>query len=148
MPKCAPGMTWGRGKKQPSLLCLSLLVSRYRPIFTKTITIFSPLTLTLSSGNLTFLSRCLINSSSPSSGTSGIHKETLKSRLVDSKWFFGDLEHIQTKCKTAGVILTALRTFTEGVTAVYSEQGMSQSRIIWGAVGRKSFHGQKQMESR
>lgn len=74
--------------------------------------------------------------------------EALKSRLVDSKWFFPDFEHVQTKCNTAGMFLTALSTFTKSATAMYSEQGMSQSRIIWGAVGRKGFHGQKQLKSK
>lgn len=65
--------------------------------------------------------------------------EALKSRLVDSKWFFPDLEHVQTKCNTAGMFLTALSTFTKSATAMYSEQGMSQSRIIWGGSRQERF---------
>lgn len=46
------------------------------------------------------------------------------------------------------MILTALSTFTKSLTAMYSEQGMSQGRVIWGAVGGKGFHVQKQLKSR
>lgn len=52
----------------------------------------------------------------------------------------GSFQVLSTFKPSAGMILTALSTLTKSITAMYSEQGMSQSRIIWGAeVGKVSM---------
>lgn len=52
----------------------------------------------------------------------------------------GSFQALSTFKPSAGMIWTALSTLTKSITAVYSEQGTSQSRIIWGAeVGKVSM---------
>lgn len=133
MPKCAPGMTWGRGKKQPSLPCLYFqhCWSADPDCYLLNNDHFPPLTLSV---NLTSLPRSLgyyqqlfpfIRHFCNSRGSPEV--QACGFQMASSRpWAHSK--------QVLGWFLTAVSTLTKSITAMYSEQETSQSRIIWGAV--------------